>query len=70
MGIQEGGDGGDSDIDGDLIEDLDEVRAEVRLDNRLYKEENVVAKFSDRNVIELSKSESETKNYKDTCNLF
>ena len=57
--IQESGDGGDSDIDGDLIEELDEAKREAKLDNRVHKEDNEVVEFNDRNVIKVSESESE-----------
>ena len=56
--IQETGDGGDSDIDGELIEELDEARRVAKVNNRLYKEENEVAEFCDRNVTMLSQSEA------------
>ena len=52
--MQETGNDGDSDIDGDLIEKLDEAkRQSSKLDNRVHKEENEVVEFNDQNIIKV-----------------
>ena len=55
--IAESGDGGDSDVEGLICEDLDAAYEEAELDKALYSQENDVAKFIDRNVTMLSEVE-------------
>ena len=58
--IEEAGDRGDSDVNGDLIEQLDDARMDALIEKRVHMEEEEVAAFSDRNIIKLSEDESKS----------
>ena len=55
--IAESGDGGDSDVEDLICEDLDAAYEEAELEKALYCQENDVAKFIDRNVTMLDEAE-------------
>ena len=62
--MEECGNGGDSDVDGELCELLDEAARETELDKRMYMEEEELATFSDRNVLSVTESDAIDCNYK------
>ena len=57
--MEEVGDGGDSDVEGDLAEELDDAVQESINENRAHIDDKEAIEFSDRNVIKLSPSESD-----------
>ena len=57
--IEELGDGGDSDVEGELAEELDDAVKDSMMENRVHMDDKEVIEFSDRNVMNLSPSESE-----------
>ena len=63
--IEETGDGGDSDVEGELCGDLDEAVAEAELERRIHEHDNEIAQFTDRNVTILTAKEAD--NY--GCNI-
>ena len=56
--IDETGDGGDSDVDGSLCEELDAAYEEAENDRLNHQHENDIVKFIDRNVTILTESEN------------
>ena len=60
--MEESGDGGDSDVEGDLAEELDDAVQEAVSDKRSHIEDQEVVEFSDRNIVKLSSSKSKKWN--------
>ena len=55
--IEETGDGGDSDVEGELCEELDCAVAESELERRAHHHDNEIAEFTDRNLTILTAEE-------------
>ena len=57
--MEEIGDGGDSDNEGELAEELDDAAKESMMESRVHMDDKEAIEVSDQNVMNLSSSESE-----------
>ena len=56
--MEEIGDGGDSDVEGELAEELDDAVKESMMENRVHMDDKEMIEFSDQNVMNLLLSKS------------